>query len=115
MFSKYIHKRINIVFLIILLCFILIIAKVIYIEVVDYNKLNNYANNLWSRNLPIMADRGKITTSDNKIVADNLTTVSLVLIPNQIEHDKKEEIAQNIANIIGCNINSIKDISSMFF
>jgi len=80
MFSKSLHKRINITFIIILLCFILIIGKVLYIEVFDYNKLNNYANDLWSRNLPIMADRGRITTSDNIVVADNLTTVSLVLI-----------------------------------
>ena len=109
MFSKSIHKRINIVFLIVVLCFTLIIGKVLYIEVIDYNKLNSYANDLWNRNLPIMADRGRITTIDNKIVADNLTTVSLVFIPNQIPHEKKEEIASSIANIIGCNIDAIKE------
>ena len=99
MFSKYIHKRIKITFLIILFCFILIIGKVFYIQVIDYNKLNEYANNLWSRNLPIEASRGRITTSDGKVVADNLTTVSLVFIPNQIENDKKEEIASEISKI----------------
>lgn len=56
-----------------------------------------------------MADRGLITTSDNKTIANNLTTVSLVFIPNQIDQDKKEEIATNIANIIGCNVNAIKE------
>lgn len=109
MFSKYIHKRIRIVLLIIIICFVLIIGKVFYIQVIDYDKLNEYANNLWSRNLPIEADRGKITTSDGMIIADNLTTVSLVFIPNQIEHDKKEEIAQEIAEILGCNVNAIKE------
>lgn len=109
MFSKYIHKRIKIIFLLILICFILIIGKVFYIQVIDYKKLNTYANNLWNRNLPIEADRGKITTSDGTTIADNLTTVSLVFIPNQIEHDKKEEIATNIANILGCNVNKIKE------
>ena len=109
MFSKSLHKRINITFIIILLCFILIIGKVLYIEVFDYNKLNNYANDLWSRNLPIMADRGRITTSDNIVVADNLTTVSLVFIPNQIDKDKKQEIATNIASIIGCSVSAIEE------
>lgn len=109
MFSKYIHKRINIVFIIVLFCFILIIGKVFFIEVFSYKKLNNYANNLWSRNLPIMADRGTITTSDHVVVADNLTTVSLVFIPNQIPKDKKEEIATNIASILGCNVEAIKE------
>ena len=103
MFSKYIHKRINIVLCIIIFCFILIISKVFYIQVIDYKKLNTLANNLWSRNLPIEADRGKITTSDGTVVADNLTTVSLVFIPNQIEKNKIEEIATNISAILNCD------------
>lgn len=103
MFSKYIHKRINIVLCIIIFCFILIISKVFYIQVIDYKKLNTLANNLWSRNLPIEADRGKITTSDGTVVADNLTTVSLVFIPNQIEKNKIEEIATNISEILNCD------------
>ena len=43
MFNKKIHKRIKIVLLVIILCFILIIGKVFYIQVIDYNKLNNLA------------------------------------------------------------------------
>ena len=87
MFFKYIHKRIKIVLLIVVFCFVLIIGKVFYIQVIDYKKLNSYANSLWSRNLPIEADRGKILTSDGVVVADNLTTVSLVFIPNHINAD----------------------------
>ena len=94
---------------IIIICFILIIIKVFYIQTIDYKKLNTYANNLWSRNLPIEADRGKIITSDNKIIADNLTTVSLVFIPNQIDKEQKEEIAIKISNILHCNVNAIKE------
>lgn len=109
MFSKYIHKRIRIVLLVVICCFILIIGKVFYIQVIDYNKLNEYANNLWSRNLPIEADRGRISTMDGMVIADNLTTVSLVFIPNQIEHDKKEGIAREIAEILGCNVNAIRE------
>ena len=109
MFSKYIHKRINIVFLIVVICFILIIGKVFYIQVIDYDKLNEYANNLWSRNLPIEADRGRIRTSDGVVIADNLTTVSLVFIPNQIDNDKKEIIAYDIAKILDCNVDAIKE------
>lgn len=109
MFSKFIHKRIRIVLFIIIFCFVLIILKVFYIQVIDYKKLNEYANNLWSRNLPIEADRGKIATSDGVVIADNLTTVSLVFIPNQIEADKKEEIALQIAKILNCNVEAIRE------
>ena len=109
MFSKYIDKRIRIVLLVIIVCFILVIGKVFYIQVIDYGKLNLYANNLWSRNLPIEADRGKIITSDQVVVADNLTMVSLVFIPNQIDKDKKDQVAQDIANILHCNVNAIRE------
>ncbi len=107
MFSKKIHKRIKIVLLVIMFCFILIISKVFYIQVIDYKKLNELANSLWSRNLPIEADRGRIYTVDGTIVADNLTTVSLVFIPNQVKD--KEKVAQDIADILGCDVSKIEE------
>ena len=107
MFFKNIHKRIKIVLLVIIFCFILITCKVFYIQVIDYEKLSNLANSLWSRNLPIEADRGRIFTSDGTVVADNLTTVSLVLIPNQIKD--KEKVANDIANILGVDVEVINE------
>ena len=47
MFNKGIHKRIKIVLLIILFIFIIIIAKVFYIEVIDYKKLNSLASGFY--------------------------------------------------------------------
>ena len=109
MFNTFIHRRINIVFLIIIFFFCLIIFKVFYIQVFDYNKINKLANGLWSRNLPIESDRGNIYTIDGFTVASNLTTVSLIFIPNQINNDKKEEIATNISNILGCDVRVIRE------
>lgn len=101
MFAKNIHKRIRVILILIILCFVLIIGKVFYIQVISYDKLNNLATSLWSRNLEIGAERGKIITSDNITVADNLTTVSLVFVPNQIKN--KEEVSINISKILGVN------------
>lgn len=98
MFNKGIHKRIKIVLLIILFIFAIIIAKVFYIEVIDYKKLNSLASGLWSRNLPIEADRGNIYTVDGESIASNLTTTSLVFIPNQIKN--KDLVAEKISEIL---------------
>lgn len=98
MFFKNIHIRIKIVMLVIFLFFVLIIGKVFYIQVFEYEKLNNYATSLWSRNLPIEANRGKIYDRNGAVLADNITTTSLVLIPNQIED--KEKTAELIAPIL---------------
>lgn len=106
MFSKNIHKRIKIVLLIVIVVFIIIIAKVFYIEVIDYKKLNKLANGLWSRNLPIEADRGKIYTIDGELLAGNVTTTSLVFIPNQIKD--KNLVAEQISKILGVSKEDIE-------
>ena len=98
MFKKEINYRVRFVFLIILFVFVLVILKVFYIEVINYKKLNTYASNLWSRNLPISADRGKIYDRNGKIIATNLTTTSLIFIPNQIVN--KEKTAREISQIL---------------
>ena len=107
MFNKNIHKKIKIMLIIIIICFILIISKVFYIQVFEYKKLNNLANNLWSRNLVIGADRGKIITDDNIVIADNLTTVTLVVIPNQIK--EKEKVIKDLAEILNVNESKISE------
>ena len=106
MFSKNIHKRIKIVLLIVIIVFIIIIAKVFYIEVIDYKKLNKLANGLWSRNLPIEADRGKIYTIDGELLAGNVTTTSLVFIPNQIKD--KNLVAEQISKVLGVSKENIE-------
>ncbi len=98
MFFKKIHIRLKIVLIMLLFFFLLIIGKVFYIQVIQYKKLNSYANSLWSRNLPIEANRGKIYDTNGVVLADNVTTTSLVLIPNQIVD--KEKTASLIASIL---------------
>ena len=106
MFNKNIHARIKIILLIIILCFIVIVGRVFYIQVFDYKKLKTKADDLWSRNLVIGANRGRILTSDNVTIADNLTTVSLVVVPNQIKDkdDVIKDLQETFSNI-SINVN----------
>lgn len=99
MFVDNIHGRIRFIFVVVLIMFVLIVIRVFIIQVIDYNKLNDLADNLWSRNLPITSDRGLITDRNGKVLADNITTVSLVLIPNQIKN--KEQVSIELAKILG--------------
>jgi len=107
MFSKNIHKREKIILIFIIVCFWVVVLRVFYIQVFDYNKLSSLANSLWSRNLPIEADRGRIFTNDGTVIADNLTTVSLVFIPNQII--EKEKVAQDISRILNVDKSVIEE------
>lgn len=107
MFFKKIDERIKVAFLIMLLLFILIIGRVFYIQVFDYKKLNEYAQDLWSRELPIEADRGLILDRNGVVLADNLTTTSLVLIPNQIKD--KQKTTESLAKILGVTYDDMKE------
>lgn len=98
MFFKSVHKRIKIVLIGIIFLFIVVVLKVGYIQLFQYKKLKTLATDLWSRNLPIEASRGIIYDINNLIIADNITTTSLVLIPNQIVN--KEIVAKDLSKIL---------------
>ena len=98
MFFKDIHVRIRLFFVIVIFLFLTIIIKVIYIQVFQYDKLSSLSSDLWSRNLPIESDRGKIYDRNGVVLADNVTTTSLVLIPNQIK--EKERAIKEISKIL---------------
>ena len=89
MFNKKIDSRIKLVLIFFITFFIVILLKIAYIEMVDYKKLSSLANDLWSRDLPIEANRGLILDRNGVVLADNITTTSLVLVPSQIKN--KEE------------------------
>lgn len=89
------------------LIFIVVILKVFYIQVFEYDKLNDLSSSLWSRNLPIEADRGKIYDRNGVVLADNITTTSLVLIPNQIK-DKKTT-TEKLAKILNVSYDQMKE------
>lgn len=105
MFKSQINTRVRVVFLVVSLVFLIVILKVFYIEVIQYDKLSSLADSLWSRNLPITADRGNIFDRNGKIIATNITTTSLVFIPNQIAD--KEAVARDISSILGVEYEDI--------
>lgn len=98
MFFNNIHIRMRVVLVVVCVLLFAVIFRVFYIQVFKYNKLSSLAESLWSRELPITADRGEIRDRNGKVLATNITTTSLVVIPNQIQN--KEEVAGKLAEIL---------------
>ena len=98
MFQSIQNKRMKYILLIMCLLLLIILLRVFWIQVIEYNKLNKLANDLWSRNLPVQADRGRILDRNGKVIADNITTASLILIPNQIVD--KELVSKTLSEIL---------------
>lgn len=99
MFYQEKHFRIRLVLMCVCLLLLAVILKVFYIQVFQYKKLNTLANDLWSRQLPITADRGLILDRNGKVLASNITTTSLYIVPNQVKD--KEAVAKDLAEILG--------------
>lgn len=105
MFIKEKQLRIKIVLIIIVVLFLVILGRIFYIQVFSYNKLNNLALALWQRNLPITADRGRILDRNGKVLATNITTTTLYVVPSQVTN--KEDTAIKLAEILDCDKNDI--------
>ena len=115
MFQRRINSRIKLVLLFTILILIVILVRIIFIETISYQKLNLLADDLWSRELPITGERGNIYDRNGNIIADNVTTTSLIIVPNQVKN--KEETARIISSILDVEFNDIyehtKAISSL--
>ena len=107
MFTRGIDKRMKIILLIFSSILLIIVLRVFYVQVVDYKRLSSLASDLWSRNLPIEASRGRILDRNGVVLADNITTTSLVLIPNQIKN--KKEVTTKLAEILGVSFDEMKE------
>ena len=94
-----IYKRQRIILIISVIVFISIALKIFFTQFVDYRKINKLAYDLWSRNLPISADRGLILDRNGKVLAGNITTNSLYIIPKQIVN--KEDASRKLSDILG--------------
>ena len=98
MFDRKINSKIKFFLVFFIVFFIVIILRVVYIEMFQYKKLSRLANDLWSRDLPIEGDRGLILDRNGVVLADNITTTSLVIIPNQIKD--KDLVSTELAKIL---------------
>ena len=104
MFIKEKQTRIKIVLIISILLFLVITIRIFYLQLFN-NKLSNLANNLWQRNLPVTASRGEILDRNGKILATNITTTTIYVVPNQIKD--KDNVAIKLAEILNCDKESI--------
>lgn len=105
MFFNDIHIRIRMAFLVVIICFILIIGKVFYIQVISYNKLSSLTEDLWSRKMTINASRGDIVDRNGVVLATSIVTTTIYVVPNQIED--KEKVSRDIANILECDYDDV--------
>ena len=97
----------------------LLMIRLLYIQIIksDYYSQKAYAQQ--TRSKTVESKRGTIyDATGERILAQSISTNIITAVPNSISKDKKEEIATNIAHILGENQDEIltklqKNVSSV--
>ena len=101
MVSQNLKKKIKYYSFFVYFIMIAIIAKLSYIQIVNYNEVNDKANESWNRSFPLQASRGIIYDNSFNELATNIACMSVYVIPSQV--DNKKELAYDLADILNAN------------
>jgi len=82
--------------------FLAIFIRLFYLQVLNPNEINAHARALWSRNLPIEAQRGIIYDRNRDTLVTNVVAPSVIIIPRQVSDP--DEVAQILAEILGTTV-----------
>ncbi len=100
-----VRKRIWLSLLISTLLFFSLIGRLGYIQIVKGNWLAEKAEDLWGRDIPVEALRGKILDRNGEVLAYNISSPTVIAIPVQVK--EPEKVAKELANILGMNEENI--------
>ncbi len=82
--SSVIHSRISILFTIILLLFLVLAARLIWLQVYEYQRFSTLAQNNRIDIFPLTPIRGLIYDRNGEILADNVKAYNLEILPDQV-------------------------------
>ncbi len=88
-----------------ILLLVLIVGKLSYSQIILHEEIEKLAENMWNRSFPLEASRGNIVDRNNKIIATNLPTLSIVVIPYQVKD--KETTSIKLGGILNVEANKI--------
>ncbi|WP_294581345.1 penicillin-binding transpeptidase domain-containing protein [uncultured Thomasclavelia sp.] len=100
-------RKIKYVKLVTALIVVAIILKIGYIQIIDRVNIYNRAVDLWQRSFPVEANRGLIVDSNGDVLATNLTTASLVVVPSQIKD--VVATANKLADILNVDVKTLQE------
>ena len=85
--------------------FFLILARLLYVQIAWSSELKLRATDQWNREIPIIAQRGKITDRNGVVLAGNQATYSVFLRPNAVKN--VEYTATVLGGIFGADPNAL--------
>ena len=84
-----------------ILVFALLIARLVKIQLIDGDELEQRAISQQTKNTTLSATRGKILDSTGVVLARNATAYKVVLWPNNIKKAERERVAKELSDLLG--------------
>ncbi|HZW83864.1 MAG TPA: hypothetical protein VFF14_10655, partial [Candidatus Deferrimicrobium sp.] len=98
------RKRVALIFLIIGLCFAVIIGRLVYVQVANGATLRKIADDYHFRGVPVSPKRGDIEDRAGNKLGVSISTETVYAIPAEVRASGKQaEIAKELAPILGQN------------
>lgn len=94
-------KRVTVMLIISLFGFLLILGRLFYVQIIKGNYYKEKAYMQQTKDRTVKASRGTIYDSEGNKLALSVSTNTLTVAPTNIEKEQKEQIAKDIAQIIG--------------
>lgn len=97
-YRSIIKKRLYLFFIIAMLVFVVLFARLAFVQLIQGDWLSKRAAELWERNIPFEPKRGEILDRNGKKLAYNISAPSVMVIPAQIKEPAK--VAKELALIL---------------
>jgi len=94
-----VRRRIFLALVIGMILYTALITRLGYIQIVQGQWLLDQANDLWKRDIPFEAKRGRILDRNGEVLVENISVPSVLAIPAQIQDPR--ETAKKLAVILG--------------
>lgn len=93
-----VRRRLFIALIIGILLYMVLNVRLGYVQLVQGQWLMDKAEDLWSRDVPFQAKRGKILDRHGEVLAYNISAPSVLVVPAQVK--EPAETARQLANVL---------------
>ncbi|GGL44785.1 stage V sporulation protein D [Sporolactobacillus putidus] len=94
-----VKKRLLLILILGLCVFAVFIGRLAYVQIFQNGWLTGKALDSWSREIPYEAERGEILDSRGKVLATNMSSPSVLVVPKQVRNPSLT--AEKLAGVLG--------------
>ena len=84
-------NRIGWLFCLVIVCFLVMVGRLFYIQIIDGANLQSRALSQWTRSFTVTAKRGEITDRNGKVLAQSASAVTITAAPADVVGEDTED------------------------